>query len=294
MSRSANAAVILALCSDLCVSGDAAPLTPEEWGTLAGRLLAEGLKPEDLPGLSRLDLGGRLRMPGADADRLLRLLDREASLSFELSRLENTGICAVTRADPEYPARLKAVLGNGCPPVLYAAGALSLLRYRYVGVVGSAPALPEDLQFTERVVSEIAAQGYGVVSGGGEGIETAAVERALAAGMPAVEYRSGAMLRRLQKGAAVRAVSGGALLLLSAVRPDAGIETAAALQRNRYLYAQSCGVVVVNAEPESGAVWAGAMENLQHGWCREFCRAGDLRPGVRSLIGAGALPVEMG
>ena len=45
-----------------------------------------------------------------------------------------------------------------------------------------------------------------------------------------------------------------------------------AMMRNRYVYAQSCGTVVVRSEYNKGGTWAGAIDNLKNEWCKELCR----------------------
>ena len=102
------------------------PLEPKEWGDLAKKLMEAGLQPESIFDLSKAELKEKLFISEEYADRIFRLIDRNASLSFELSQLQNIGISAITRADKEYPSKLKKVLGNNCPPIFYVAGDISL------------------------------------------------------------------------------------------------------------------------------------------------------------------------
>ena len=132
-----NSNAIFTLCSHLCVGDNVAPLEPKEWGELAKKLIEAELQPESIFELSKAEFKDKLLVSEEYADRIFRLLDRNASLSFELSQLQNIGISAITRADTEYPAKLKKVLGNNCPPIFYIAGDSSLLNYKYVGYVGS-------------------------------------------------------------------------------------------------------------------------------------------------------------
>ena len=286
-----NANAIFTLCSHLCVGEQVVPLEPKEWGDLAKRLMDAGLQPESIFELTRAEFKEKLFVSEEYTDRIFRLLDRNASLSFELSQLQNMGISAITRADREYPAKLKKVLGNNCPPIFYVAGDLSLLDYKYVGYVGSRTVSEDDIAFTRNTVAKTVRSGFGVVSGGAKGIDTVSEEQALAMGAPIVEYLSDSMLKKIKRCAIVKAGAGKKMLLLSVVKPDAGFNVGVAMMRNRYIYAQSSGTVVVRSEYNKGGTWAGATENLKYGWCTDLCRDKKSYQGNKALIERGAIPI---
>ena len=288
-----NSNAILTLCSHLCVGDDVIPLEPREWSDLAKQLMDAKLQPGDIFDLSKSEMKERLFLSDEYAERILRLIDRNASLSFELGELENMGISAITRADKEYPARLKRVLGNGCPPIFYVAGDLSLMNCKYVGYVGSRTVSDDDVSFTRNTVSKTVALGYGVVSGGAKGIDTASEEQALEMGAPIIEYLSDSMMKKMRKSSIVRAIANKKMLLLSVVKPDAGFNVGVAMMRNRYIYAQSHGTVVVRSEYNKGGTWAGATENLKYGWCKELCWDKKAYPGNKALIEQGAIPIGL-
>lgn len=287
-----NANAIFTLCSHLCVGDGILPLEPKEWGELARKLMNANLKPEDLFGLSFDDLKTKLQAEDDYAKRILKLLERNASLTFELGNLENIGISVVTRADKEYPGKLKTVLGNNCPPIFYVAGDLSLLNRKYVGYVGSRTVSEDDVMFAKNTVSKTAKLGFGVVSGGAKGIDTASEEQALDLGIPIVEYLSDSMLKKIRKSSILKAIGNKKMLLLSVVKPDAGFNVGVAMMRNRYIYAQSSGTVIVRSEYDKGGTWTGATENLKHGWCKEFCWNKKSYPGNKALIERGAIPID--
>ncbi len=289
MTQNANA--IITLCSHLCVGDDVIPLEPAEWGALAKRLVDLRLQPEDLFGFSRRDLTERVGLTGDLAERILRLFARNASLTFELEKLENFGITAVTRADRDYPAALKKKLGAHCPPLFYSAGDLSLLNAPLIGYVGSRTVTDQDVEFTRQTVLKTAAKGYGVVSGGAKGIDSASEEAALDAGVPAVDYLSDSMLRKLRSARITKAIRDKRLLLLSVSKPDAGFNVGFAMMRNRYIYAQSVATVIVRSDYQKGGTWAGAVENLKYEWCKTICRDHKAYKGNQELIRLGAIGV---
>lgn len=289
MTQDANA--ILTLCSHLCVGEGVVPLEPREYSDLVTLLTQAGKTPKDLFDFSQEDFTSVLGLESEQADRLLRLIDRNASLSFELSRYQNMGICAVTRADSAYPKLLKKKLGNSCPPIFYYAGELSLLDRPLVGYVGSRTVTQTDLDFTVEAVRKTVAQGYGVVSGGARGVDTIAGTEALLRGGECVEYLADSLMKKLNSSDTVRKIQGGRLLLLSVVKPDAGFHAGIAMMRNRYIYAQSVGTVVIRSDLNKGGTWTGAKENLKHRWCTPLCWD-HAYPGNRALIEEGAIPIN--
>ena len=286
-----NAEAITIFCSHLCVTDDIRPLEPKEWSDLAELLLSQDILPEYLLDYGRQDFIEQLHMSEEEADRYIRLLDRSGSLRFELSKYEDMGIQVITRADLDYPRQLKKKLGNGCPPLFYYAGDLNLLNREAVGYVGSRTIEPSDIEFARKAVSATSRRGYSVVSGGAKGIDSIAAVSAMDEGAYVIEFLADSMLRKMRDSGLIREVRDGRVLLMSVVIPTAGFNVGTAMMRNRYIYAQSSGTVVVRSDKGKGGTWAGAVENLKKNWCPTFCRDIDY-PGNRELIRLGAIPVS--
>ncbi len=290
MNQNSNA--IITLCSHLCVGDDVIPLEPKEWSELAQKLLNAKLEPMELFNLSPKEIEVQLGVGSDYVNRISRLIERSASLTFELSNYENMGIKVITRADKEYPAKLKKVLGNNSPPIFYYGGNLSILNKNCVGYVGSRTISDADISFAKSTIQKTVAQGFGVVSGGAKGIDGISEEQALSLGAPVVEYLSDSMMRKICTSSVIRSIQEGKLLLLSVVKPDAGFNVGVAMMRNRYIYAQSKGTVVVRSDYNKGGTWAGATENLKHGWCKELCWNKKSYHGNLALIEKGAIPID--
>ncbi len=287
-----NAEAIVLYCSRLSCGEGVIPLEPKEWSDLSKLLLEKNLTPSALLRCTKAEICDMLSVGDEFAERLVRLAERGASIAFELEKYGNIGIRVVTRADGEYPALLKRVLGNKCPPLFYYAGDLSLLGQAAIGYVGSRKADDDALAFTERTVEKTVRKGYGVVNGGAKGVDETAGRMARELGSFSIEYLADSMMKRLRTGQTARAIQNNSLLLLSAVSPDAGFHVGNAMMRNRYIYAQSEGTVVVKADADSGGTWAGATENLKSGWCREFCWKNERYRGNMKLIERGAIPID--
>lgn len=288
-----NSQAIKIFCSHLCVGGGVSPLEPSEWGEFTKLLHGKNLEPSDILDYSLNDFINVLQIDASFAERLIRLIDRSASLAFELGKYENMGVRVVTRADSEYPLRLKKTLGNLCPPLFYYAGDLQLLSEQCVGYVGSRTVDECDADFTKRIVAKTAQRGFGVVTGGARGIDSVSEAEGLRLGCPVIAFLSDSLMRRLKNGATVQDVQDGRLLLLSVVKPDAGFNAGIAMMRNRYIYAQSVGTVVVRSDFNKGGTWTGATENLRHGWCTEFCWDNEKYLGNKELIKRNAIPITV-
>ena len=74
-------------------------LSPKEYSSFAALLRAKKIDPEDILHFGKQDFMQLLDMTESQAERFLRLLDRSASLSFELSKYESMGITVLTRAE---------------------------------------------------------------------------------------------------------------------------------------------------------------------------------------------------
>ena len=287
-----NSVAITVLCSYLCVGENIKPLEPKEWSELAKQMMERGIQPSELLDYSPDDFREKFVFNNDMVERVLRLIKRSASLSFEISKFENMGIHIVTRADADYPKKLKKALGNGCPPLFYYAGDLKLLETNSVGYVGSRTAEEKDIAFTIEAVRKTITQCFSVVSGGAKGIDQTAETEALRLGGTAIAFLSDSMLKKIKSPTTIQAIQQGRLLLFSAVKPDAGFNAGVAMMRNRYIYAQSSGTVVVKSDYNKGGTWNGAIENLRHEWCSTFCWNNKEYAGNMALIQKGAIPID--
>ena len=283
---------IAVLCSHLCVGEGVTPLEPKEYSSFATLLRSKIIDPEDILRFGKQDFVQQLDMTEIQADRFLRLLDRSASLSFEISKYESMGITVQTRADAAYPKKLKEKLGNACPPLFYAAGDPTIAAQSAIGFVGSRSIGESDILFTQSAVRNVLNNGHIIVSGGAKGCDSIAEETALDAGGAAIAYLSDSMMRKLRNAKTLQAVQQGKLLLLSVVKPDAGFNTGVAMMRNKYIYAQSEATVIVKSDYNKGGTWNGATENLRNQWALTLCRNHLSYPGNKALIEKGAIPVD--
>ena len=194
-----------------------------------------------LPGLARA--GGRETGPAIpgrdDAERELELAGRaRAALLFVDS--------------PGYP-KLLALLEDA-PPVLAVQGRPDVLDRRAVAMVGSRNASANGQRLAESMAEGLAAAGLVVVSGLARGIDAAAHEGALRAGMTVACVAGGIDMPYPPEHADLQAriARGGAVV--AEAPPGTAPQARHFPRRNRIIAGLSLGVVVVEAALRSGSL----------------------------------------
>ncbi len=295
MTVSPDAQAILLLTAHFTRSETAVrPLSPGEWGRLATWLRARSRTPA---ALLTDDLDAVF--DGWTDDKITRsrieaLLQRGAALALALERWSRAGLWVTTRADADYPVRLKRRLREIAPPVLFGCGDTGILEGRALAVVGSRQAPETDLTFARRLGERAAREGCAIVSGGAKGVDEVAMTGALEAGGRAVGVLSAGLLRACTSRKYRDHLTAGRLLLLSPFHPEAGFRVANAMQRNKYVYCLADAAVVVHSGTKGGT-WNGARENLHRGWVPLWVkRTDDADAGNAALAAAGGrwLPEE--
>src|ERR1700679_2867306 len=156
-------------------------LTPGEYKRLARHLREIQRQPADL---MSTDAGDLLRacQQVIDESRLQRLLGRGFLLSQVIERWQARAIWVISRADTDYPRRLKARLREDAPAILYGCGDIRLLEAGGLAIVGSRHVDAPLIDYSTAVGHLVARAGRTVVSGGAKGIDQAAMRGALEAG----------------------------------------------------------------------------------------------------------------
>ena len=287
-----NSMAIIVLCSHLCIGDNVKPFEPAEWTKFAEKLMDRKIEPYELLSFSNEEFSAKLDLSLDEVRRISQLIDRSGSITFEIEKYANMGIRIMTRADADYPRALKKKLGKSCPPIFYYAGNPKLTEKKCVGFVGSRSIGESDEFFTASTVKKINANGFSVVSGGAKGVDSIATEISIANGCCSMEFVPDSLISRIKRKEAVSALIDNRLLLLSAVKPDSGFHAGFAMMRNKYIYAQSEGTVVIKSDYNKGGTWSGAVANLKHRLCSTFCWNNSEYEGNVELIKRGAIPVD--
>jgi DNA processing protein len=266
-------------------------LSPGEYKRLARHLREIQRQPADLVSPDAADLM-RACQPVIDEARLQRLLGRGFLLSQVIERWQARAIWVVSRADTEYPRRLKVRLREDAPAVIYGCGDMSLLESGGLAVVGSRHVDDSLIDYTMAVGRLAARAGRTLVSGGAKGIDQAAMRGALEAGGKV----SGVLADSLEKTTMNREhrnlLLDGQLVLISPYDPSAGFNVGNAMQRNKLIYALADASLVVSSDLNKGGTWTGAVEQLDKlKFVPVYVRStGGSSPGLDALRSKGALP----
>jgi predicted Rossmann fold nucleotide-binding protein DprA/Smf involved in DNA uptake len=187
-SVSPNTQAILLLTAPL-IAGRSEPssdlLTQGEYKRLARLLREKQRQPSDLLTPDAVELLGECQ-PLIDGDRLKRLLARGFLLGQAVERWHTRAIWVVSRADGEYPKRLKTRLKEDSPSLLYGCGDTAILNTGGLAVVGSRHVDDVLVEYAESIGRLAAKARRTLVSGGARGIDQAAMRGALEVGGKAV------------------------------------------------------------------------------------------------------------
>jgi len=265
-------------------------LTPGEYQRIERRLAEAGCFPGDMLTSDRESVVKECAGI-VDEERLVRLLSRGFQLSQALERWGSRAIWVVGRNDEMYPARLKTLLGEKAPVLLYGCGDLSLLEDDALAVVGSRDVSEELLAYTERIGTLAAMAGITVVSGAARGIDQAAMRGALENDGRVTGVLSGSLEQTCMHREHRNMVMSGRLTLVSPFDPLAGFSVGNAMQRNKVIYGLANIALVVSSDLNKGGTWAGAVEQLEKFKCVPlYVRAtGTPQPGLEALRKKGAL-----
>lgn len=201
------------------------------------------------------DLSAFEKFEDITADMLVALEERSLEEARQiLADCNHKGIGILTVQDSAYPSKLKNTYD--APLVLYYKGKLPDWEHLpVIGIVGTRKATPYGMKTAARFGAEITACGALVVSGGAAGIDTAAMESALAAGGSTVgvlgcgvDVVYPAKNKRLFEEVAIRGC------LISEYPPKTQGNAWQFPRRNRIISGISDGLLVVEAPYKSGAL----------------------------------------
>ena len=149
-----------------------------------------------------------------------------------------------------------------------------------------------DLHITKELVEKAVEKGYSIVSGGARGTDQASQAASLYNDGKTIIYVADSLMSKLRDPETIRAIREDKAVILSVAKPDAGFNTGIAMMRNKYIYAQSDGTVVIKSDYNKGGTWTGANENLKNKWSLTYCVNNEKYKGNMELIKRGAIPID--
>jgi DNA processing protein len=225
---------------------------------LLKRLLDAFGEPQKILSASRKEL---LRVQGVGevvADSISNW-EQSADLQGELKRIRDANVRVLSWADAEYPENLRTIADP--PIVLYVKGKLEPRDKNAIAIVGSRMATLYGQETARQLGYQLAYAGFTVVSGGARGIDTMAHQGALAAkGRTLCVLGTGIDIVFPPENDALfeKIVETGGALMTQFPFGRQG-DTQSFPIRNRIVSGLSLGLVVVEADVNSGAMITAAM-----------------------------------
>jgi len=181
----------------------------------------------------------------------------------ELELAARHGVALLQRHDDLYPESLRAIYD--APPLLYVQGRLAPPLQPQLAIVGSRKASNYALQMAFGFAEQLAAAGFGIISGLALGVDAAAHRGALQAGGYTAAVLGSGLLQlypRQHAGLAAQILEqGGALISeFSLLAPAARLNFP---RRNRIVSALAHGCLVVEAPLKSGSLITAQQANEQ-------------------------------
>ena len=273
LSQNTQAILLLTGYFNPSSSSSVKPLTVGEWSRLAVFLKNKTIQPSSLLETDCLNLLDGFSNKTVTVDRVDALLKRGTAMAVALEKWNRSNIWIISRADKEYPERLKKQLGHNSPPILYGCGNKALLNKGGVGVVGSRNVSEEDLTYTKQLGVKTANTGFSIVSGGAKGADQAAMLSALEVDGTVIGILGDSLFRACSSRQYRQYIMNNNLVLITPFYPEAGFNAGNAMQRNKYIYCLSDAAVVVHSgnpnfgkNGKGGGTWTGALENIKKAW----------------------------
>lgn len=171
--------------------------------------------------------------------------------------LNEHSIQLLTLGSDHYPSRLAASLGQTAPPVLFAAGNLSLLEQKAVGFCGSRQASETSCTAVGRCAAVLAQKGFNIVSGYAHGVDLAAHQAALSSGGVTTFVLAVGILHFIAKSAIADLLDDDNYLVVSEFSPRLPWTVPNAMQRNRTTIGLSQAMILTEAGASGGTFEAG-------------------------------------
>jgi DNA protecting protein DprA len=209
--------------------------------------------------------------------------------------LEHHEINILHNEHTDFPERLKNILGDSAPPVLFVRGNTSLLKQKALTVIGVRDHSEQGMNATRKNVETIIKQkNIVIISGNAAGIDAFAHQTALQSNGATIFVLPHGILHFHTKKWMVDCLTDQNHLILSEFPPQLPWITHAAMQRNRTLCALSQAVLLIETKTSGGSF--STAQNALKLKIPLFAIDYDPTPpsaeGNRLFLNKGALPIK--
>lgn len=208
--------------------------------------------------------------------------------------LESHAVSLIWLNDPDYPIRLKAILGQDAPSVLFFKGNVKLLKEPAVGFCGSRKASQKGLDVTNRAAKGLAREHVCVVSGYAHGVDLAAHRGAMEAGGTTILVLVDGILRFQVKKEIADAITPDNHLVVSQFPPNLTWIGRNAMKRNGTIIGLSDAMILVESGREGGTFAAGTetLKRKHPLFVIDFAEPGPSAEANPHFIERGGIPIR--
>lgn len=231
-------------------------------------------------------------LKGVTSAALREARDRANELHHELTEHD---IRILVKGESDYPRSLIEYGGNEAPPVLFVQGSVAVASRRGVAFCGSRRASEAGLSITRTCASELAKQGFNIISGYANGVDLAAHAAALAAhGATTLVLAEGIFRFRLKPELADY-WEDTEHLIVSQFPPRMAWTAGNAMQRNGVVLGLADVAIVIESGTDGGTFAAGeaALASGRPLFVVEYTHPPDSAAGNRVLLERGGVPLRI-
>lgn len=215
-------------------------------------LKEQNLSVADLSGLSGEEIREEFRFPEKIAEAIAGMEATLPKIEEDYFRLLESGIDVITFFSELYPARLREVLGNAIPPLLYVYGNGRLLKQKGVAVLGDKDVSDKGGMIAFEASRLLAKHRITVISGYAKGVGLIAHRAALISGGATVALVPYGMFHLTVPNILGDVMNPDTMAVVSPFYPTREPNKFNAFIRNKIICALSCAVFIVEAPPDGG------------------------------------------
>jgi DNA processing protein len=258
---------------------------------LAAFTAREKISPDDVVAMRPDEIAAAVDTTPDVANAIIAAKEPAIRLAEEL---ESLAISLVWLNDPNYPSRLKAILGRDAPSVLFMKGNAGLLKDPAVGFCGSRKASEKGLDVTNRAAKGLARERVCVVSGYAHGVDLAAHRGAMEVGGTTILVLVDGILRFQVKKEIADAITPDNHLVISQFPPNLTWIGRNAMKRNGTIIGLSDAMILVESGREGGTFAAGTetLKRKHPLFVIDFAEPGPSAEANPYFIERGGIPIR--
>lgn len=215
-------------------------------------LKRQNLSIEDLCDLSSDEIVREFRFPEKIAEAVAGVRAALPKIEEDYFKLIDSGIDVVAFFSDLYPSRLREVLGNAFPPLLYTYGNARLLRERGVAVLGDKDVSDKGEMITFAASRELVKHRATIISGYARGVDLIAHRSALVNGGTTAAIVPYGIFHLTMPEMLRDCMNPDTMVVASPFYPNREPNKYNAFIRNKLICALSSAVYIVEAPPEGG------------------------------------------